>query len=97
MSSTLSSSSYNPKPRRDVRHQGASVATITTSIQDPMAAAVYMSSYETHFALGRKPLWTIKLLYVLFATTALGLFVLAGNDPLAMQLVSCISMLVLVY
>lgn len=60
---------------------------------DPTAVSVTLASQRTMDAIGTKALWTLKLALVLLVVLAVSLFSMARGDPLAMQLVACISLL----
>lgn len=72
-------------------------STIQVPILDPMAVSASVSADYWRDILTPKALWTMKLLLVCFLALTTGLFVQARGDPLAVHLVSSISVLCMLF
>lgn len=95
--------------RNTVAHEGAAQTTshrhrhpsgpihVQTPILDPMAASSALASDHWRETLSMQTMWSLKLTLLLWIAVALSLFVYARGDPLAVQLVSSVSVMCVLF
>lgn len=70
---------------------------VQTPIRDPMAASYALAGDHWRALLSMQTMWTFKLMFLLWIALTLCLFVYARGDALAVQLVSSVSVMCVLF